>query len=273
MKNKSWPSRPTPNPALLLLALAALLAAPGALFAETPEELGLKIAQEASNRDKGYGDTSSELFMVLRNRNENETRLELRIKTLEMPGDALRALVVFDTPKDVRGTALLTYAYADKDDEQWLYLPSVARVKRIAGGNQSGPFMGSEFAFEDMGSQRVEKYTYKHLRDEALDGQDCFVIERYPLNTKSGYSKQVAWLDKEAYRIHKVDYYDRKDALLKTLTLTDYKQYLDKHWRPGKMEMINHQNGKSTLLEWKNYQFRAGLTERDFDQNSLKNVR
>ena len=268
---KRWSLSPRPSLAALAAALIALLPLAGA--AETPEEKGLRIATEASEADKGYGDSSSELVMVLRNRNNAETSRELRIKSLEMPDGSTRALVVFDTPKDVRGTALLTYAYSDKEDEQWLFLPAVNRVKRIAGGGQSGPFMGSEFAFEDMASQRLEKFTYKHLREEEVGGKPCDVFERYPVNKASGYSRQVVWMEQGTHCIPKVEYYDRKGTLLKTLSMTDYKLYQEKNWRPGRMEMVNHQTGKSTLLEWKNYQFRTGLTERDFDQNSLKNVR
>lgn len=258
----------------LTLLSAALLCLPaGVAVAQTPEEKGLAIAQEAWNRDRGYGDQVAQLVMILRNRNNDEMRRELRIKTLEGENDAIRALVIFDTPMDVRGTALLTYSYKDKPDEQWLFIPSVNRVKRITGSGQSGPFMGSEFAFEDMGSQRVEKFTYKYLGEENLDGTACHKLERYPENKESGYSKQVAWLDTEHLRVLKVDYYDKKGELLKTLTLSGYQQYLNRHWRPARMEMVNHQSGKSTVLEWSNIQFKTGLTERDFDQNALKSVR
>ncbi|HOK89085.1 MAG TPA: outer membrane lipoprotein-sorting protein [Candidatus Hydrogenedentes bacterium] len=258
---------------IITLLLGSLLIPSPRATAETPEEKGLAIAQEAWNRDRGYGDQVADLVMILKNRNNDEMRRELRIKTLEGEDDAIRALVIFDTPKDVRGTALLTYSYKDKPDEQWLFIPSVNRVKRITGSGQSGPFMGSEFAFEDMGSQRVEKFSYKYLSEEELDGMPCHKLERYPENKESGYSKQVAWLDKEQLRVQKVDYYDKKGELLKTLTLSGYQQYLDHHWRPARMEMVNHQSGKSTILEWKNIQFKTGLTERDFDQNALKSAR
>lgn len=274
MKNNCSPRRVEGGTLIMAaLLLTALLAPLIQTAAQTPEEKGLAIAQEAWNRDRGYGDQVAELLMILRNRNNDEMRRELRIKTLEGENDAIRALVIFDTPMDVRGTALLTYSYKDKPDEQWLFIPSVNRVKRITGSGQSGPFMGSEFAFEDMGSQRVEKFTYKYLGEETLDGTPCYKLERYPENKASGYSRQVAWLDQEHLRVLKVDYFDKKGELLKTLTLSGYQQYLERHWRPARMEMINHQSGKSTVLEWKNIRFRTGLTERDFDQNALKNVR
>ena len=133
--------------------------------------------------------------------------------------------------------------------------------------------MGSEFAFEDISSQEVEKYSYKWLRDETLDGLECFVLERIPRYEHSGYTRQEVWIDMEHYRPQKVGYYDRKGAHLKTLTFHEYEQYLDQYWRAGRMEMVNHINGKSTTLKWSNYEFNNGYTDRDFDQNTLKRVR
>ncbi len=133
--------------------------------------------------------------------------------------------------------------------------------------------MGSEFAYEDLSSQEPEKYAYKYLRDENFDGRDHFVIERYPLDKKSGYTRQVVWLDKEEYRVHKVDYYDRKASHLKTLVMSNYQLYADKFWRPLQMEMVNHQTGKSTELNWTEYAFGNGFGDRDFDRNSLQKAR
>lgn len=257
--------------AILWVAFAALLAAPA--FAETPEQKGLAIAVEADKRNDGFGDTSATLQMILRNRHGEESKREIRSKVLEVPGDGDKSMIVFDQPKDVAGTALLTYTHKAADDDRWLYLPAVKRVKRIASSNKSGPFMGSEFAYEDLGSQEPEKYTYKHLRDEELDGQKVFVFERYPKDKDSGYTRNVIWMDQAEYRPLKIEYYDRKQSLLKTLTLSDYQKYAGKYWRPGKLDMVNHQTGKSTTLAFRDYKFRNGLKERDFDQNALQSAR
>lgn len=260
------PTRP-----LLAALLAAVVALPAA--AQTPEEKGLAIAREAEARNDGFGDTSATMQMILRNRQGEESKREIRARTLEVADDGDKSLIIFDEPKDVEGTALLTYSHKTEDDDRWLYLPALKRVKRIAGNNKAGPFMGSEFAFEDLGSQEVEKYTYKHLRDETLDGQEVFVIERYPVDKDSGYTRQVVWMDKAEYRPLKIEFYDRKQSLLKTLTFKDYAQYLDRYWRPGRLDMVNHQTGKSTTLLFEDYKFRNGYSDRDFDQNSLKAAR
>ena len=246
---------------------------PFTLVAETAEEKGLAIAVEADKRDEGFGDSTANMTMELRNKQGDTSTRYIRIKTLEVIGDGDKSMSIFDEPADVKGTAFLTFSHAIKPDEQWLYLPALKRVKRINSKNKSGPFMGSEFAYEDIASQEIEKYTYKYLRDETLNSIDCFVIERYPAYEHSGYTRQVVWINKAEYRPEKVVFYDRKNSLLKTLTYDGYQQYLDKFWRADQMNMENHQTGKSTTLTWSNYQFRTGLEDRDFNKNSLKRAR
>jgi outer membrane lipoprotein-sorting protein len=257
----------------LILMLAVIIMGMHLVIAQTAEEKGLEIAVEADMKDLGFGDSKSEMEMTLRNRNGQASRRSIRNKTLEVKGDGDKSLVIFDEPKDVKGTAFLSFTHATGPDDQWLYLPALKRVKRISSNNKSGPFMGSEFAFEDISSQEIDKYKYKYIRDEKYNGMDCFVIERYPVDPKSGYTKQVVWYDKAEYRQHKVDSYDRKGSLLKTLTMQDYKQYNDKYWRAGELKMVNHITGKSTDLKFNNYGFANGFTERDFDKNSLKRIK
>ena len=133
--------------------------------------------------------------------------------------------------------------------------------------------MGSEFAYEDLASQEIEKYTYKYIRDEKLNGVDCFVVERFPAYEHSGYTRQLAWVNKEKYVAEKIEFYDRKNTLLKTLLNTGYQQYLEQYWRASEMFMENHQTGKSTVLTWENYKFKTGLSDNDFNRNSLKRAR
>ena len=256
------------------LCLILLLIVPvGKTFGMSPEEMGLSIAQEADRRDTGWGDQISDMKMVLRNRHGEESTREIRVRALEVERDGDKSLTIFDHPRDVKGTAFLSFTHATRPDDQWLYLPALKRVKRINSKNKSGPFMGSEFAYEDIASQEVEKYTYKWLRDEAIGGREAFVIERYPTYEHSGYTSQTVWIDKDIYRPLKVEYYDRKGALLKTLTLHDYQLYLDKFWRADRMEMVNHQTGKTTTLLHSNYRFATGLRDRDFNRNTLSRMK
>ncbi len=237
------------------------------------EQKGLEIMQEVDKRDLGWGDMSTDMQMILKNKNGDEHVRNLRLKTLEMLDDGDKSLSIFDSPRDIKGTAFLSFTHALEADEQWLYLPALKRVKRISSSNKSGPFLGSEFAFEDLTSFELKKFKYNYLRDEVVDNVDCFVIETFPQYEHSGYTRNIVWIDKERYIPLKTDYYDRKNALLKTQTFNDYQQYLGQYWRAAKTLMANHLTGKSTTLLWENYTFRNGLTERNFDKNTLKRSR
>lgn len=255
------------------LATALVFGLNPAAQAQTAAEKGLEIMQESERRDTGWDNSEADMRMLLRNAQGDTSERIIRSKNQEMTDDGDKGLIIFDQPYDVEGTALLSYTHATEPDDQWLYLPALKRVKRISTRSKSGPFMGSEFAYEDMSSFEVEKYTYKYLRDETLDGMENFVIESYPVDEFSGYTRLVSWIDKKEYRVQKIDYYDRKNVLLKTLTFDNYEQYLGQYWRPLEMHMENHQTGKSTTLYWSNFRFRTGLSDRDFNRSSLENAR
>jgi outer membrane lipoprotein-sorting protein len=242
-------------------------------YAETPEEKGLAIANEADKRDTGWTDQVADMSMTLKNKQGDSSTRVMNITTFEVPGDGDKSLITFDSPKDIKGTAFLSHTHSLTPDDQWLYLPALKRVKRISSSNKSGPFVGSEYAYEDLSSQEVEKYKYKWLRDDTLNGRESFVIERFPQYEHSGYTRQIVWLDKEMYQPLQLEFFDRKNSQLKTLQFLDYKQYIDQYWRPGSMQMTNHQNGKSTTLSWTDYKFKNGLSDRDFDKNTLKRAR
>ncbi len=252
---------------------ATLLASTSAVFAETPEEKGMAIAQQTKIVDEGWGDSVAEMKMILRNADGQESVRDIRIRSLEVDGDGDKSLSIFDKPRDVKGTAFLSFSHTVGNDDQWLYLPALKRVKRISSRNKSGPFMGSEFAYEDLSSFEVEKFTYQYLRDEPCGDETCFVVEQYPADKNSGYKRRIVWIDQSEYRMHKTEFYNRRDALLKTLEARNYEQYSGRHWRPTEMHMINHQTGKSTVLQWSNYAFQTGLSDSDFSQNSLKRAR
>lgn len=255
-----------------MAALAISLSAVSS-FALTPQEKGLEISQQIKQHDSGWVDNSADMLMVLKNQQGQTSIREVKIKTLEQLNDGDKSLTNFNMPKDVRGTSFLSYSHPVKADDQWLYLPALKRIKRISSSNKSGPFMGSEFAFEDISSFEVPKYTYLYLNDEILNGQDNFVVEQDPVDKNSGYTRRVVWVDKSEYRIQKIDFYDRKNMLLKTLTYDNYQQYQNQYWRAHNMYMVNHQNGKSTELKWSNYAFKVGLKESDFKKNALKRTR
>ncbi|MEL6867421.1 MAG: outer membrane lipoprotein-sorting protein [Bacteroidota bacterium] len=235
------------------------------------EDKGLEIARAADQADQGFESIEVTLTMNLKNANGQSSVRQMINKTLEQQNDGDKSMIIFNSPRDVKGTSMLTYTHREGPDDQWLFLPSIKRVKRISSNNKSGPFMGSEFAYEDLSSQEVEKYTYQFVKEESTNGDRRLLVERDPVDPKSGYKKQIVWYNADkGHRIEKIEFYDRKGALLKTLIYNQYEQYEGKFWRAAEMVMTNHQTNKETQLLFENYRFKVGFDDNDFSQNSLK---
>lgn len=260
---------------LILLTATSSVALSGALEAKSPQARGLEIAKEIDRRDLGWKDSRTSMKMVLKNRHGQSSSRSLRNLSLEINAAGLgdRSMTIFDRPGDIAGTALLSHTKITKPDDQWLFLPAIKRVKRISSANKSGPFVGSEFAYEDLLSNEVERYRYKWIKDTSCGKLKCFVVERYPVYKNSGYTRQVVWIDQKEYRVLRVDFYDRKKSLLKTLKLNRYRKYLGKHWRALKQQMKNHQTGKVTTLTFSDFKFKTGLEKGDFTPARLKRAR
>lgn len=249
------------------IVLAITILSTIGINAQTAEERGLEIAKAAEQADLGFGSSTVELKMTLKNKNGQTSERSLTTRTLELTEDGDKSLIIFKSPKDVKGTATLTFTHKVGSDDQWLYLPSIKRVKRISSNNKSGPFVGSEFAYEDLSSQEVEKYAYKFLEEKG----SLLVVEQDPVDPKSGYTRRVVSYNKDkGYRIEYVEFFDRKNSLLKSLTYSDYKLYKNKFWRAGTFKMVNHQSNKETILNFSDYNFDANLTDDDFSQAALQ---
>ena len=243
--------------------------------AAVSEDKAFEIAARSDRTDLGFGESEVDLKMVLRNAAGQEATRSLRISTLEKPDESVgdKSLVFFNTPRDIQGTALLSHAKILDPDDQWLYLPALKRVKRISSSNKSGPFVGSEFAFEDFTAIELNKFEYAFIGVEECDDLQCDVLERLPRYENSGYTKQIAWVDQTDFQIRKVEFYDRRGDLLKVLELKDYRLYENGVWRAHLLSMSNVQTNKNTDLVYEDFKFGSGLTEDDFVKGRLSRLR
>ena len=241
------------------------------------EDKGLTIAKEQKKRDLGWQDSIGEMTMILRSANGRENTRSIDVKSLEVQaeGSGDKSLMVFNEPKDVAGTAFLTYSHINKPDDQWIFLPALKRVKRIASNKKTGSFMGSEFSYEDLSSFEVEKYTFTYLRDEPcpVSKGTCFVVQSVPNDKFSGYTQLISWINHDEYLTEKVEFYDKKKTLLKVLTNQKHEKINNQFWRPIQSIMENKRSGRATVLLWENIQLKTGLTEQDFSQNNLKRAK
>jgi len=258
---------------MILLAAFALSIAAQA-DAATEENRGFEIAARSDRSDLGFGDSEVELKMILRNAAGQESTRSLRIATLEKEDESVgdKSLVLFATPRDIEGTALLSHAKILDPDDQWLYLPALKRVKRISSSNKSGPFVGSEFAFEDFTAIELNKFEYRYAGEVDCGDLTCDVIERTPRYENSGYTKQVSWVDQSDFQIRKVEFYDRRGDLLKVLELKDYRNY-EGVWRAHLLSMTNVQTNKQTDLVYGDFSFGVGFSENDIVNGRLSWLR
>ncbi len=239
------------------------------LMAATSQEEGLALAKELEEANIGFIGDSSVMKMTLIDAHGTKTVREMEGKVLEVKGDGDKSLINFLNPKDVKGTKMLTWSHKTGDDDQWLYLPSLKRVKRISSSSKASSFMGSEFSYEDLGSQELEKYTYDLLKS---DDPALKKLSRVP-KTESGYSKQILYISPKYKSAVKAEYYDRKNELLKVATFDGFKEYKIGNktmYRASSIHMKNIQTKKESVIAWENRKIGEKLNANDFESKNLE---
>lgn len=254
---------------MLVSSALSVLAFAAELRAESAEEKGLRMAQMVHAADRGFVGERAKVTMVLMNGNGEvaERQMVVRVKEVEDDGD--RSILDFESPKQLRGTRLLTWNHRTRDDDQWLYLSSVGRVKRITSSNKAGSFLGSEFTYEDLASQAVEKYAYRFVGDSTYEARPAWILERTPRIANSGYSKQLVTYDEEYKRPVRVDFFDLQGSLVKTATFVGYRQLQGRWWRPREVSMVNVQTKKRSVMTWNERQLGVTFAQREFESEAL----
>lgn len=233
---------------------------------------GREIAEKANATQRNFGDEIVTNTMYLINASGDTVVRHLKNYTLERKDQLDYSVVQFLNPPDVRGTGLLTHQNPAGDDKQWLYLPELRRVKKISSKNKSGAFMASEFAYEDITGNTLDKFNYKFLSEEDLNGLACFTVERTPTYKNSGYIKIKSWYAKDTYLPMRNEYTDRKNSLLKIQTFFGWKKY-GKTYRSDRIEMENLQTGKMSIISFSGRKLGSGLKEKEFTKRSLQRIR
>lgn len=265
----------------LILCLASLITtgiAPDA-HAKTASEIlalpsaaerGAAIARELATRNAGYGDLTGEVEMVLVDAGGSEAKRAFTLKLLEgkSPEDGDRSLIVFSSPADVKGTAVLSHS-GPESDEQWVFLPSARRTRRVSTSNRSGAFVGSEFTFEDLTGNDSRKYNWNHEGTEACGDARCVVVSATPKREGSAYSKRVLRIDASTFRIQSVEFFDRSGARMKTLVYDDFRQLERGFWRAHRWTMTNHQSGRKTIVRFTSIALGRGYAAKDFAPDKL----
>ena len=164
-------------------------------------------------------------------------------------GGITKTVVIFQKPASVAGTRFLTIQTPGKKTDQWIFLPSLGKVRRIAAAESSGSFMGSDFSYDDIASadRAVDEDTHTLVREEVLHGSACYVIESKPKDISYQYSRMISWIDKTNYLVYKTELYDTSGKPIKVLELLNYEEKQGR-LTPMVTKMSSVQKGTSTSL-------------------------
>jgi hypothetical protein len=199
---------------------------------------------------------SEATMLLVTDQGQTRERKIASLQKLQQNGIDSKLVMKFVAPADIKGIGFLQVERSDADDDQWIYLPALKKTRRLVANNKKDSFMGSDFSYGDFARPKVDWYQHKLLRSEAVDGQDCYLIESVPateaIRTDHGYSKKLVWVSKQNFLEAKVEYYDLTGRLLKTQTVGKHKlvdQAKDR-WFALYREVNNHQTGHKTVLNF-----------------------
>jgi len=227
-----------------------------------------EIAFKVYNRDVPK-DGESDMTMTLINKKGSKRVRSLHQYFIDL-GAVEKQIMFFKSPSDVKNTSFMNWSYdnASKNDDQWLYLPALKKVKRISSSSKDNEFMGSDFTYEDMEKRSPDRDNHKFIKSEKINGEDCWVVQATPKEEEQ-YSKKVAWISKSRNIPLKINFYDEDEELLKTLTVLQAKK-VSKYWIIVKQEMKNVQKNHKTVIELTNLSVDKGLSESLFTQRQMQ---
>ncbi len=259
-------------------AAAAWAAAAAITVAEAQEAAptGLDIMQAVNAREDG-DQVSRRIRFELTDR-RGKTRIEETVGYRRYFGDEKRTIIFYTEPTNIRGTGFLTFDYPDPaaDDDQWLYLPALRKVRRISASDRGDYFLGTDFTYEEVKKeQKVELSDYDFTRtgEETVDGVAAHIVEGTPVSEdvakELGYSRVVWRIDPAIRMSRRSDYYDLNGNQLKTITLENV-ETIDGIVTATGLFVENHKTGHSTRFTSIDVDYEAEVDERLFSQARLR---
>lgn len=253
---------------LIIGFLFVLLAIP--FPAPAQEKLsGLEIIQKVYNRTKPK-DQEGTLTMTLINSRGDQRVREIKQFSKDY-GPVEKKIMFFLSPADVRNTSFMNWSYDEegRDDDQWIYLPALKRVKRISSEGKSDYFMGSDFTYDDLGDRHPLEDTHKLLREENFKGENCYVVESTPKESDYMYSRTLTWIIKDKWIGLKKEFYDKSGKHLKTLNVEKYEK-INNYWIIMHSTMRNSQKNHTTDMLLENVIVDAGIEDEKFTERMMR---
>lgn len=251
-----------------LIIVAIFLAAATSTFAQE-KITGLKVIENVYELPTGK-DTQADLTMTLIN-SRGDKRVRKIKQFIKDFGKIEKKIMFFTSPADVRNTSFMNWSYdkEGKDDDQWIYLPALKKVKRISSDSKSDYFMGSDFTYDDLGDRYPSEDSHKLLKEENVKGENCYVVESIPKEEEYMYSRTVTWIIKDKWIGLKKEFYDEDGELLKILTVKKYEK-ISGYWTILQTEMRNVQKDHTTKMELKNVIIDSGIPDNKFTERMMK---
>ena len=256
--------------AIALLAVAPLAAADDAL------PTGPEIVQRVNARDEGESVARTWLMELV------EKDGTVRARTLRSYrrrfDDGKRAVLFFEDPPTVKGTALLTFDYADvaRPDDQWIYLPALRKSRRVALSERGRAFLGTDFSFEDMKRETQlspGEYVWTTVGEASVDGHRCFVIEATPVDDRVarelGHGRVRVSVDAEIWFPRAAEYWELDGTPQKTIRLLDVEKVQD-IWTAARIEAESVATGHRTTIRFRDTDFDAEVPEKLLTEAALR---
>ncbi|RBW52004.1 outer membrane lipoprotein-sorting protein [Marinobacter sp. F3R11] len=220
--------------------------------------------------------STADAEFILQNKNgSTRTRRSNMSSKLQENGQDTMRLVRFDAPADIRGTTTLLIEHTAADDDMWVYLPAMRRVRRLVASNKKDSFIGTDFSFGDVMGHKVNDWQHSLLRQDVRDGVEHYVVESLPVDEDvrihSGYSKRVTWVRMDNFATTYVEAFDIHGKPYKTFSFSDIQQVDAENdkWQPMRAECTNLQSGHSTTIHFSNFKVGEPLSDRLFSANNL----
>jgi len=238
------------------------------------QQTGLSIIKKMEQLKKP-SDSETIMKMTLVSKKGNKERSRSRVlttieKNYEDGIYKMKSLLRFSEPKEVNGTAFLTWDRIDaKFDDQWLYLPALKKVKRIRANDKERSFMGSDFTYEDLSGRDLKSDNYELIGEDVVHGSECYKINAIPIDKKTQYGSRMIWVEKENFLMKKVEFYNKKGKQIKILDIPNHVKNGD-YWMATKLTMHNIQKSHKTVLEVLKFNYDQGLNDNIFTESYLK---
>lgn len=237
---------------------------------------GDMIAQQVNARDEGQAVSRTVMMEMIDRRDKKRVRKTRAFR--KYYGEEKRSVIFYLKPKNVKDTAFLTYDYpkVKVDDDQWLYLPAMRKVRRISASDRGDYFLGTDFTYEDIKLETkisIEDYTRKTIGEDEVDGHHCYIVESKSVDEETakelGYGRIEQCVDNEIWMIRRSQFWDARGKQLKTLYAKDIRQ-VQGIWTQHRLEIENHKTGHRTFFTFSEIDYAEGVADNVFTQNAIR---